>query len=63
MPQTHVDAVLGLDAYLTNADVIKNIQQDVDHIAKAGDAAVINIVTQAQYDALTDKTGVYFIEG
>ncbi|WP_204377892.1 hypothetical protein [Loigolactobacillus backii] len=36
MPQTHVDAVLGLDAYLTNADVIKNIQQDVDHIAKAG---------------------------
>ena len=28
-----------------------------------GDNAVINIVTQAQYDALTDKSGVYFIEG
>lgn len=28
-----------------------------------GDAAVINVVTQAQYNALTDKSGVYFIEG
>lgn len=28
-----------------------------------GDDAVINVVTQAQYDALTDKSGVYFIEG
>lgn len=28
-----------------------------------GDDAVINIVTQAEYDALTDQTGVYFIEG
>jgi hypothetical protein len=28
-----------------------------------GDDAVINIVTQAQYDALADKSGVYFIEG
>lgn len=28
-----------------------------------GDDAVINIVTQAQYDALTDKSGVYFIGG
>ena len=28
-----------------------------------GDDAVVNVVTQAQYDALTDKTGVYFIEG
>lgn len=29
----------------------------------AGKDAVINIVTQADYDALADKTGVYFIEG
>lgn len=28
-----------------------------------GKDAVVNVVTQAQYDALTDKTGVYFIEG
>lgn len=28
-----------------------------------GKDATINVVTQAQYDALTDKTGVYFIEG
>lgn len=28
-----------------------------------GNDAVINVVTQAQYNALTDKSGVYFIEG
>ena len=28
-----------------------------------GNDAVINIVTQAQYNALTDKSGVYFIKG
>lgn len=28
-----------------------------------GNDAVINVVTQAQYDALADKSGVYFIEG
>ncbi|AYH91854.1 tail fiber protein [Lactobacillus phage Sabazios] len=28
-----------------------------------GDDAVINIISQADYDALTDKSGVYFIEG
>lgn len=28
-----------------------------------GKDAVINIVTQSQYDALADKSGVYFIEG
>ena len=29
----------------------------------AGKDAVINVVTQAEYDALPDKTGVYFIGG
>jgi len=29
----------------------------------AGKDAVINVVTQAQYDALTDKTGLYIIQG
>jgi len=28
-----------------------------------GDNAVINVVTQAQYDALADKTGLYVIQG
>lgn len=28
-----------------------------------GDDAVVNVVTQAQYDALTDKTGLYVIQG
>lgn len=28
-----------------------------------GDDAVINVVTQAEYDALTDKTGLYVIQG
>lgn len=28
-----------------------------------GKDAVINVVTQAEYDALADKSGVYFIEG
>ncbi|MCV3316318.1 hypothetical protein NVV78_10315 [Pediococcus ethanolidurans] len=29
----------------------------------AGKDAVINVATQAQYDALTDKTGLYVIQG
>lgn len=28
-----------------------------------GDAAIISIISQADYDALADKSGVYFIEG
>lgn len=28
-----------------------------------GDDAVVNVVTQAQYDALTDKIGLYVIQG
>lgn len=28
-----------------------------------GNDAVINVISQADYDALTDKSGVYFIEG
>ncbi|EQC84323.1 MULTISPECIES: collagen-like protein [Leuconostoc] len=30
---------------------------------RAGKDAVINVVTQAEYDKLPDKTGVYFIGG
>lgn len=43
-------------------------QQVYDAVANGlkgdkGDDAVINIISQADYDALADKTGVYFIEG
>lgn len=30
---------------------------------KKGDDAVINVISQADYDKLSDKSGVYFIEG
>ena len=32
-------------------------------VGPAGKDAVINVVTQADYDALTDKTGLYVIQG
>ena len=32
-------------------------------VGPAGKDAVINVVTQAQYNALTDKTGLYVIQG
>lgn len=46
----------------------KQVSDAVSHGLKGdkgdkGDDAVINVVTQAQYDALADKSGVYFIEG
>lgn len=35
------------------------------HVPKGekGDDAVINVISQAEYNALADKSGVYFIEG
>lgn len=36
---------------------------DTGEKGKKGDDAVINIISQADYDALADKSGVYFIEG
>lgn len=38
------------------ADKLNNIESGVTN-------ATINIISQADYDALADKTGVYFIEG
>lgn len=35
----------------------------VGPVGPKGADAVVNVVTQAQYDALTDKTGLYVIEG
>lgn len=62
---------------IITADKLNNLETGVQDTEKKIDAvstikgekgdpgkdAVINVVTQAQYDALTDKTGVYFIEG
>lgn len=59
----------GLSAYqvAVNAGFSGSVSQWLASLIGAkgdkGDSAVINIVTQAQYDALTDKSGVYFIEG
>jgi len=41
-------------------------EKKIDEVAStipAGKDAVINVVTQADYDKLTDKSGVYSIEG
>lgn len=60
---------LGLSAYqvAVNAGFVGSVTQWLESLVGAkgekGNDAVINIVTQAQYDALTDKSGVYFIEG
>ncbi|EIW14321.1 prophage protein [Lactiplantibacillus pentosus KCA1] len=43
--------------------IAKGDKGDTGPIGPKGADAVINVVTQAQYDALTDKSGVYFIEG
>lgn len=38
-------------------------QGDKGNKGDKGSDAVINVVSQAEYDALSDKSGVYFIEG
>lgn len=62
----------GLSAYqvAVNAGFSGSVNQWLDSLVGAkgdtgekGADAVINVVTQAEYDALTDKSGVYFIEG
>ena len=42
---------------------IQGIQGETGLAGKDGKDAVINVVTQAEYNALPDKTGVYFIGG
>ncbi|QHM39125.1 hypothetical protein C7M37_00100 [Lactiplantibacillus plantarum] len=41
----------------------KGDKGDIGPQGPAGKDAVVNVVTQAQYDALTDKTGLYVIQG
>ena len=45
------------------ASTVKGEKGDTGPQGPAGKDAVINVVTQAQYDVLTDKTGLYVIEG
>jgi hypothetical protein len=62
----------GLSAYqvAVNAGFSGSVSEWLESLVGAkgdkgdkGDDAVINVVTQAQYDALTDKTGLYVIQG
>ena len=59
----------GISAYqvAVNAGFSGSVDQWLTSLVGAkgdkGDDAVINVISQAQYDSLTDKTGVYFIEG
>lgn len=43
-------------------DTEKKIDEVASTITKVNDA-VINVISQADYDKLSDKSGVYFIEG
>lgn len=51
------------DTGATGAAGPKGDKGDTGPQGASGKDAVIKIVTQAEYDALTDKSGVYFIEG
>ena len=62
----------GLSAYQVsvNAGFSGSVNQWLESLVgakgdtgKKGDDAVINVVSQADYDALADKSGVYFIKG
>ena len=59
----------GLSAYqvAVNAGFSGSVNQWLASLVGAkgdkGKDAVINVITQAQYDALADKSGVYFVEG
>ena len=48
---------------MTVDDFVQKFGDLSDQLKKQVSNAVINVVTQAQYNALTDKSGVYFIEG
>lgn len=51
------------------SDLSQQLKQEVaDAVANGlkgdkGDDAVINVISQSEYNALSDKSGVYFVEG
>lgn len=53
----------GNGSYTLNLGIPQGGQGDKGNKGDNGKDAVINVISQAEYDALADKTGVYFIEG
>ncbi|MFR0582515.1 hypothetical protein ACLUXQ_08545 [Limosilactobacillus mucosae] len=49
--------------YTLNMGIPQGVQGDKGNKGDNGKDAVINVISQAEYDALSDKSGVYFIEG
>lgn len=48
---------------IITADKLNNIETGVQNAEKQIQQITVKVVTQAQYDALTDKTGLYVIQG
>lgn len=48
---------------IITADKLNNIETGVQDTEKKIEQITVKVVTQAQYDALTDKTGLYIIQG
>lgn len=74
MPQTTIKGVIGLEKELNSIkSVVENSTEELEKniTAQQGstdwvpvpEGTAIKVVTQAQYDALTDKSGLYVIQG
>lgn len=50
-------------SYTIDLGIPQGVQGEQGNKGDKGNDAVINVISQAEYDALADKTGVYFIGG
>jgi len=48
---------------IITADILNNIETGIQNAEKEIQQITVKVVTKAQYDALTDKTGLYVIQG
>ena len=48
---------------IITADKLNNIETGVQNLDKEIEQTTVKVVTQAEYDALTDKNGLYVIQG
>jgi len=48
---------------IITADKLNNIETGIQNAEKEIQQITVKVVTKAQYDALTDKTGLYVIQG
>jgi len=48
---------------IITADKLNNIETGIQNAEKEIQQITVKVVTQAEYDALTDKTGLYVIQG